>query len=156
MKTKLTEVAFTPVDNQRLANLCGPLDENLRQIETALDVEIGRRGERFTIDGKPGQIDKAAEVLQRFYELSKQNLNVEDVQLGLIEIARDQAIEADVTDMPVLITRRADLRGRTPRPDSVLEEHSSARHHVRHRPCRHRQDLSRRGFGRGCAGARFG
>ncbi len=32
-----------------LANLCGALDENLRQIETALDVTIARRGERFTI-----------------------------------------------------------------------------------------------------------
>ena len=41
---------FTPVDNQRLANLCGALDENLRQIETALDVSIARRGERFALD----------------------------------------------------------------------------------------------------------
>jgi len=31
------EVAFKPVDNGRLAALCGPLDANLRQIETALD-----------------------------------------------------------------------------------------------------------------------
>jgi phosphate starvation-inducible PhoH-like protein len=48
---KPLEISFTPVDNQRLANLCGALDENLRQIETALDVNIARRGERFAIDG---------------------------------------------------------------------------------------------------------
>ena len=30
-------IAFTPVDNARLANLCGALDENLKQIENALD-----------------------------------------------------------------------------------------------------------------------
>jgi hypothetical protein len=35
------------------ANLCGALDENLRQIETALDVSIARRGERFTLRGEP-------------------------------------------------------------------------------------------------------
>ena len=49
------EISFTPVDNQRLANLCGALDENLRQIETALDVNIARRGEHFSITGKPAQ-----------------------------------------------------------------------------------------------------
>ena len=41
------EVAFTPVDNARLAALCGPLDANLRQIENALDVTIARRGAKF-------------------------------------------------------------------------------------------------------------
>ena len=45
------ELLLSPVDNNRLANLCGVLDENLRQIETALDVTIARRGERFTIHG---------------------------------------------------------------------------------------------------------
>ena len=49
-RLKPVEISFTPVDNQRLANLCGALDENLRQIETALDVTIARRGERFAID----------------------------------------------------------------------------------------------------------
>jgi len=39
-RLKPVEVSFTPVDNQRLANLCGVLDENLRQIESALDVTI--------------------------------------------------------------------------------------------------------------------
>ena len=45
------EVVFDPVDNARLAALCGPMDANLRQIETALDVTIARRGERFTVAG---------------------------------------------------------------------------------------------------------
>ena len=34
------DISFTPIDNVRLANLCGALDANLRQIETALDVSI--------------------------------------------------------------------------------------------------------------------
>jgi phosphate starvation-inducible PhoH-like protein len=65
---KPVEIDFTPVDNQRLANLCGALDENLRQIETALDVSIQRRGEHFSVTGKPGQARVAAQVLQSFYE----------------------------------------------------------------------------------------
>ena len=40
-----------PVDNNRLAHLCGPMDENLRQISAALDVTLFRRGERFIVSG---------------------------------------------------------------------------------------------------------
>ena len=58
-------LSFEPVDNARLANLCGAFDENLRQIETALEVNISRRGERFTITG--AQAGLAREVMERFY-----------------------------------------------------------------------------------------
>ena len=47
LKTRPLEFVLSPVDNQRLANLCGTLDENLRQIETALDVTIARRETRY-------------------------------------------------------------------------------------------------------------
>lgn len=46
------EITLTPEDNTRLANLCGPIDENIKQIETALDVNINRRGATFAITGK--------------------------------------------------------------------------------------------------------
>ena len=42
---KPLEIVLDPPDNGRLANLCGVLDENLRQIATAYDVEISRRGD---------------------------------------------------------------------------------------------------------------
>jgi phosphate starvation-inducible PhoH-like protein len=54
-KSRATELLLSPVNNKQLANLCGALDENLRQIETALDVSIARRGERFTLRGEAGQ-----------------------------------------------------------------------------------------------------
>ena len=82
MKTRPLELVLSPVDNQRLANLCGALDENLRQIETALDVSIARRGERFTVRG--AQAARAAEVLQKFYGDAKRGLTLDDIQLGLI------------------------------------------------------------------------
>ena len=116
---KPVELAFKPVDNQRLANLCGALDENLRQIETALDVSIARRGERFAVTGKPGQARIAAQVLQSFYERAKHELSVEDVQLGLIEAAGPSKSQAP-DDSPALVTRRPDLHGRTPRQVKYL------------------------------------
>ena len=62
---KPIEITLHPVDNLRLANLCGALDENIRQIETAFDVTIARRGERFTVHGESAQGHAAARQ-QRF------------------------------------------------------------------------------------------
>ena len=43
------DAVLAPVDNVLLANLCGPLDENIRQIETGFDVTIRRRNERLRL-----------------------------------------------------------------------------------------------------------
>jgi len=115
LKTRPLELVLTPVDNQRLANLCGTLDENLRQIETALDVTIARRGERFTVRG--AQAARAAEVLQKFYGDAKHGLTVDDIQLGLIEVRSRGGAKEDTP----LLTRRADLRGRTPRQRQYIQ-----------------------------------
>ena len=117
---KPVEFAFRPVDNQRLANLCGALDENLRQIETALDVSISRRGERFAVSGHPDQTRLAAQVLHSFYDQAKGDLSLEDVQLGLIEAASPRKAPAG-DGSPPLITRRQDLHGRTPRQVQYLQ-----------------------------------
>src|SRR5215468_10202072 len=49
------ELRLSPLDNRALANLCGPLDANLRQIEAALDVAIAHRGGDFTLTGTAAQ-----------------------------------------------------------------------------------------------------
>jgi phosphate starvation-inducible PhoH-like protein len=109
------------VDNVRLANLCGVLDENLRQIESALEVSIARRGENFAVSGAEPQTDIAARALRQLYERSAQTLSVEDVQLGLIELTR-KGLEAGDGGDPVLHTRRRDLHGRTPRQIQYLRQ----------------------------------
>jgi phosphate starvation-inducible PhoH-like protein len=122
LKENSLDISFTPVDNIRLANLCGALDENLKQIETALDVTIARRGENFRIAGDTAQARIAADALRSFYERAREPLNVEDVQLGLIELTNQRAQEVDENMVPVLMTRRRDLRGRTPRQNHYLRE----------------------------------
>jgi phosphate starvation-inducible PhoH-like protein len=115
------EVAFKPVDNVRLAALCGPLDANLRQIETALDVTIARRGERFSIAGAREKASQAAQALRRFYDHAGRELSVEDIQLGLVEIAHPRV--AGTADAPALmIPRRTELTARTPRQGQYLQQ----------------------------------
>ena len=114
MKPRPLEVVLAPPDNERLANLCGALDENLRQIETALDVSIARRGDTFMLRGKPTQTELAAEVLERFYADAERTLSTEDIQLGLIELGRGTETPEEAA-LPQLLVRKPDLHGRTPR-----------------------------------------
>src|ERR1041384_2930536 len=110
MASKAVEVKLEPVDNQRLARLCGALDENLRQIESALDVTIARRGGKFTVRGEHAQ--RAAQALEHFYDRASGDLTVEDVQLGLTELSSNTS--SGKAEGPQLLTRRPDLHGRTP------------------------------------------
>lgn len=111
------EFAFEPVDNQRLANLCGTLDENLRQIETAFDITIARRGEHFTLTGPIAKSRLAEQALKEFYVQASEHLALADVQLALIEIGTRAAVAPPA---PVLMTRKHDLHGRTPRQIEYL------------------------------------
>jgi phosphate starvation-inducible PhoH-like protein len=118
LKPKPVELTLSPADNERLANLCGVLDENLRQLETAFDVTISRRGDRFTLRGEPERAARAAELLEKFYFDARRELTPDDIQLGLVESQQPRALEEP--EPPPLHTRRADLRGRTPRQREYL------------------------------------
>jgi phosphate starvation-inducible PhoH-like protein len=120
-----------PIDNNRLANLCGPVDENLRQIAAALDVTIFRRGEKFIADGL--NAERAVEMLEKFYAQANKVISVEDIQLALVEQRASQGVSTEksailtkkepeeISHSPVLKTRRSDLRGRTPHQSQYLK-----------------------------------
>ncbi|MFM8338632.1 MAG: PhoH family protein, partial [Fluviibacter sp.] len=135
MSTRTLEFSLEPVDNHQLASLCGPLDENLRQIEQCFDVTLARRSAHFKIQGTGASRERAAKALRFFYELAghnKEPLSIDDLQLGLIELRQDPKLmikagpardDADLgaSDSPVLLTKRADLHGRTPRQVEYLK-----------------------------------
>lgn len=117
------EITLQPEDNTRLANLCGPLDENIKQIENALEVNVNRRGATFSITGKKENMRMAAQLIENFYLRAKKPIELEDVQLGLVEVEKLTPDEVHAsTDMPVLMTRRGDLHGRTPRQVEYLKQ----------------------------------
>ena len=120
-RTPSEELTFKPVDNARLAALCGPLDANLRQIETALDVSIARRGEKFTVTGPREKAAQAAQALRRFYDGATRDLSVEDIQLGLVEIAHPRPAR-EKESPPLMIPRRSELTARTPRQAQYLQQ----------------------------------
>ncbi|MGC8519704.1 MAG: PhoH family protein, partial [Steroidobacteraceae bacterium] len=78
------EFALTPADNVRLANLCGPLDENLRLLENRLDVQIRRRGDNFQVLG--ARSDSAEQTLRELFALAERDeVTPERVHLALRE-----------------------------------------------------------------------
>jgi len=99
---------FKPLNNTRLANLCGPADEHLRSIERALDVRVAHRHEQFRVDGPKAAAQRALELLQAMYEIAARPIAPATLQIML---AGDGAGEDGAA--PTLATRRADLKPRT-------------------------------------------
>ncbi|HEV8501240.1 MAG TPA: PhoH family protein [Casimicrobiaceae bacterium] len=119
--TTRRQLTLAPLDNRALANLTGPLDANLRQIEAALDVTIARRGGTFDIAGKARDAGNAAAAIERFYAEAEAPLSVEDIQLGLVEVVHARGRN---------VSPRSALRapppagGRAPRGGRSADEHS--------------------------------
>lgn len=126
-------------DNTHLANFCGPLDENLRQIAVTYDVQLRRRGEHVIIEGDEAHY--AAEAVRWFHNRAvHKTLSIDDIQLGLVELrAQEKPLKSAspikdfskeyVPVAPVLNegelnlrTRRSDLRPRTPRQRDYLSQ----------------------------------
>ena len=84
-------VTLQPNDNPRLANLCGPFDEHIHQLEDRLSVEIRHRGNEFTIAGIDDYAETAAKVLQNLYDVtSSEQLSKESIHLHLQESEVDK------------------------------------------------------------------
>ena len=101
-----------------LAVLVGPLDENLRQIETAFDAKISRRGNNFRIAG--AEAPKAFAVLQSCAARvhAGEEISVNDVQMAVLSEQTGSSIDDDEAFM--LKTRRAGLQPRTPNQKKYL------------------------------------
>ncbi len=120
---------FSPADNQRLAQLCGSLDANLREVEATLGVTITRRNEAIRIEGAKKPAERALQLLQALYEKGRRTITAEALQLALVEAASELGLKP-VSAQPVsaapaggelvLRTRRADLAGRTPNQHEYL------------------------------------
>ncbi|MFT3718228.1 PhoH family protein [Pseudorhodoferax sp.] len=115
---------FSPPNNTRLAHLCGPMDAHLRQIEAALQVRVAHRQEQFRIEGPKAKAQRALEVLQAMYEIAGRPIATGTVQLML---AGDAAM-GGADDGPPLLTRRGDLKARTPNQATYLD--NIARHDI--------------------------
>mgnify|MGYP006210578797 FL=1 len=106
-------------DNLKLSNLCGPFDENLKQISTGLEIEISRRGTSFILNGNKNNTELGCQLIKDFYNRSTKPINPEDIQLSLVQI--NKINPSDVKKSPQLLTKKNELQGRTPRQIDYLQ-----------------------------------
>ena len=90
------DLALEPIDNERLANLAGPFDAHLRQVEKRLGVELASRGHLFRITGPEFSVRLAERVLGDLYaEAADQVLDGQRVNLLLAGSGIDDAVERE-------------------------------------------------------------
>jgi phosphate starvation-inducible PhoH-like protein len=109
-------MVLEPVDNERLRNVCGQLDEHLRQVERRLGIEINNRGNSFQLLGDAKSIAAGGEVLQGLYQATaEEDLSPARVHLFLQESGVDALTDvADEVPESVIKTRRGLIRPRGP------------------------------------------
>ena len=126
------ELALEPADNERLANLAGPFDEHLRQVELRLGVEIANRGNLFRIVGSEQAVALAERILRALYDATEREaLHAHQVNLLLQESGVEElaASTADRSAHAVTIkVKRGTIQGRG--PNQVRYLHDIARHDI--------------------------
>jgi len=119
-ETALT-LELEPSDNERLANLCGHLDDHLRLIEKRLGISIAGRGNVFSVQGQTDAVQAGRRVLRKLYRQTEREIltpalvNLQLQQSGLDEQGGDADQEV------VIRTRRGLIRGRGPNQKRYLE-----------------------------------
>ncbi|MCA6219225.1 PhoH family protein [Photorhabdus sp. UCH-936] len=117
------EIFLEPADNQRLMSLCGPFDDNLKQLERRLGIEINRRDNRFKLMGKPLCISAATNILRHLYaETSPVRGVIPDIKPEQIHLAitESRVLEQTAESMPEygksvnIRTKRGMVKPRTP------------------------------------------
>ena len=90
-----THVDLEPNDMRRLAALCGPFDQNLKQLERRLGIRIKNRGNQFQISGPRMRVRAARALLSELY-IETQSADViapDTVHLYLQESGVEELLE---------------------------------------------------------------
>ncbi|WP_026374619.1 PhoH family protein [Aestuariibacter salexigens] len=87
-----SEIVLEPEDNRRLSSLCGPFDENIKQIERRLGVEITYRNNAFKVTGEALQANGAVELLKLLYiETQPVRGNIPELEPDQVHLAIQEA-----------------------------------------------------------------
>lgn len=113
--TESLDIDFKPADNERLANLCGPMNEHLRQIELRLGVEINNRNHHFQLIGEAENIRMGADILKDLYrstqdqELTAGLVHLQLQETGLQDMDEQMALDASQWSLRL---RKGPIKGR--------------------------------------------
>ncbi|HAZ79893.1 MAG TPA: PhoH family protein [Porticoccaceae bacterium] len=122
-QTAVCDLTLEPNDAQRLASLRGQCDDNLRLIETRLNVDIRSRDNFFAITGEPKHAEHALSVLKNLYQETTEfsDITPEEVHLHLREFERtismtsspnNQETISELDNFSVIRTKKGNIKPR--------------------------------------------
>ncbi|WP_028918152.1 PhoH family protein [Pseudoxanthomonas sp. J35] len=124
------DFTLEPADSERLANLAGPFDGHLRQIELRLGVEIANRGNVFRVTGAEDAVASAEHLLRALYdEAGETTFDSHAIHLRLNQANVDRLDDTGYQPQEVAVkVRRGTIRGRGANQARYL--HSIATHDI--------------------------
>jgi phosphate starvation-inducible PhoH-like protein len=138
-KTNQDSIQFelSPVDNARQANLCGPMDDNLKTIERRLGVKISYRGNAFKVVGSNTHANAVVKLLKNLYletqtvKGDEQDLTGEMVHLAILEAdvleiepddsSKSSSLSADYDKVVTIKTKRGMVKPRNENQASYVQ-----------------------------------
>lgn len=122
------EILLEPTDNSRLVNLCGPFDDNIKQLERRLRVDINHRDNLFTVTGSPPAAAATINIINNLYHdtapVNKHypDLRPEQVHMAIKESGLPPIIETPTAHTsPILIkTKKGLIKPRTPNQTTYI------------------------------------
>lgn len=123
MNIDTREITLEPADNARLLALCGPFDDNIKQLERRLGIEINRRDNHFKLTGRAICVHAAADILRSLYvDTAPMRGQIQDIEPEQIHLAIKEArvLEQSAESVPEygkavnIKTKRGVIKPRTP------------------------------------------
>lgn len=99
MSNKLTtlNLYLEPAETRRLVSLCGPFDDNIKQLERRIGVEISYRNNHFQIVGAPQNCLTANNLLKELYiETQPVRGSTPDLEPDTVHLAIQEAVALDL------------------------------------------------------------
>ncbi|WP_278182559.1 PhoH family protein [Vibrio misgurnus] len=123
------EIDLHPSDNQRLASLCGPFDDNIKHLERRLGVEINYRGHFFTIVGQTHTAAAALDIIKTLYvataplrgeitDIEPEQIHLAIKESGVLEQQHESSIHYGKE--VVVKTKKGVIKPRTPNQAQYL------------------------------------
>ena len=126
-----------PMDNQRLVNLCGPVNQHLRQLEEFYDVKISNRSNHFDVTGNGRLLKTVKSAIQTLYNVAghellspssvqlylNDNVDNRSVPAGREKVSSKDAEESDSSDKSAHAkNRRGQITGRGKSQQQYLKQ----------------------------------
>jgi len=125
------DFSLEPADGERLANLAGPLDAHLRQIELRLGVEIANRGGVFRVSGPEKAAHTAERLLRELWADSESEVLTPEavhVRLGADDATMTERDLGHAPQDVAIKVKRGTIRGRGANQAAYL--HAIATHDI--------------------------